>query len=372
MRRLATAVFRKAVLCGRVPAPVNNVMLAAGSAGARGVARIAGGVGLLELGNILDAVRYFATYRFDTPSLAACNEYLAAFGNPAHAARTLSLNEPTFEALWALEGLGYRSAQRALRESSRRAVDLGVAVRLPIRLQGIFRVGVTVVLAEDCLGYAVKEGTVGWREAVRSYFQVCDERSPERLRGIEVESLGFVAATLFPGALRHAHDTVSRYDQRLSPLFWHGVGRGLYVQYPPALSEMGRSWPLLRSVLNSSPDASDEVAVLEGYGWALGLVNLRQPSVVRRRADTFASPGGEMDQLACGLREACLCWLRWKGWDGNDGSIKRFAPTEPQQAEDWHDLVSTLLSPLETNAASLAGRTYGEMLVPADSTGELK
>lgn len=321
---------------------------------------------------MLEAVRYFATYRFDAPSLAACDERFAVFGNPAHALRTLSLNEPTFEALWALEGLGYRNTQRVLKEHHRGPVILGAATRLPVRLQGIFHVGVTIVLAEDCLRHSAAEGTVDPREAVRAYFRVCDEQSSERWCGIEAESLGFVTATLFPATLPDVCVAVSQLEPRLSPFFWHGIGRGLYVQYPSALNAPRRSWPKLRALLNVSLDAEDEATILEGYGWALGLVNLRQPHVVRGRADTFVTSGGETDALRCGIREALLCWLRWRGWDGTVGSIGSLAPTDPRHAEDWRGLVSTLVGPSETNAARWLDRTYGELLVPADSTGELK
>ena len=282
------------------------------------------------------------------------------------------MHESTFETLWTLEGLGYRSAQQALKKKPGGPFVLEVAARLPVRLQGIFHVGAAIVLAKDYLGRAAKDTTVDSREVARSYFQACAGPSSQRLRGIAAESLGFVAATLFPKALQHTSDAVRQEGPGSIAFFWHGVGRGLYLQYPPALSRLGRSWPLLRSVLNVLPGVEDEAKILEGYGWALGLVNLRQPSVVRRRSDSFATRGDETDALRCGLREALCCWFRWQGWDGTAGSIGAFAPTDPRHVEDWRTLASTLIGASETNAACWLDRTYGELLVPADSTGEWK
>lgn len=369
MRRFVTAIVRAAVMSGRVPAPVLNVAFAAATAAARRLGRIANNTELLELSNSLDAIRCFATFRFDAPSLAACDQRLAPLGRPAGAARTLSFDEPTFEALWALEGLGYQNAKRTLKADRNCPLDLGIATRLPVRRQGIFHVGATMVLAEHCLRRATENSSVAPRETARAYLLICAEHGPSTLRGIEAESLGFVTVTLFSRILRRVSDAVSNHDQGLSAFFWHGVGRGLYMNCPPALGGPDRSWPAVRSTLNMSLGAEDEANALVGYGWVLGLVNLRQPPVIRARLDAFSPSSSDTEHLSRGLREAFLCWLRWKGWDGKTDTIKTFAPTDGQRADAWCALAITVL-PQQPETST--DRTYGEILAPTDSPGEWK
>ena len=379
MWRFLTPVVEAAVLSGRLPRPVVNAAFAAAVSAVRVIGFIsssAASAAWLEFGNILEAIRHFATSRFDTVSLAVHDEGLAALGGAEKAGRSLSFGEPTFEALWALEGLGYRNAKLALKAKSNRPLDLGMAMRLPARHRGIFHVGSTIALAQDCLRRTARNSPADPADALASYLRICGEQVPKTLRGIEAESLGFVSATLFPEVLERAADIVSAHHRPLSAFFWHGVGRGLYLKYPPALGGPGRSWPALCSTLNASLDAEDEANTLAGYGWALGLVNLRHPSVICGRVSAFRSSGRDTEQLLRGLGEAFLCWLHWKGWDEKPEGIRKFAAVEGrlrgkqagrgQQSEAWSNLVTASLDRLpETSPADLPfGRTYGEMLGP--------
>ena len=109
MWRFLTPVVEAAVLSGRLPRPVVNAAFAAAVSAVRVIGFIsssAASAAWLEFGNILEAIRHFATSRFDTVSLAVHDEGLAALGGAEKAGRSLSFGEPTFEALWALEGLG--------------------------------------------------------------------------------------------------------------------------------------------------------------------------------------------------------------------------------------------------------------------------
>ena len=366
-----TPVVEAAVVSGRLPGPVVNAAFAAATSAARVLGGIAASAELLELGNILEAIRHFATSRFDAASLAVHDEGLAALGGTEKAGRSLSFlsfGEPTFEALWALEGLGYRNVKLGLQAKPNRLLDLGMAFRLPARHRGIFHVGSTIALAEDCLRRAARDSRADPVDALGSYLRICGEQAPKTLRGIEAESLGFVSVTLFPELLERAADVVSAHHRLLRAFFWHGVGRGLYLKYPPALGGQGRSWPALRStLLNAKLDAEDEANTLAGYGWALGLVNLRHPSVICSRVNAFQSSACHAEQMVRGLGEAFVLWLRWKEWDKKPGAIRKFATVEGHQAEAWRDLVTASLGSLsETSGADLRfHRTYGEMLGPS-------
>jgi hypothetical protein len=305
MWRFLTPVVEAAVVSGRLPGPLVNAAFAAATSAARVLGGMAANAELLELGNILEAIRRFVPSRFDAASLAVHDEGLAALGGTDKAGRSLSVlsfGEPTFEALWALEGLGYRNAKIGLQAKPTRPLDLGIVMRLPVRHRGIFHVGSTIALAEGCLRRAARDSLVDPVDALRSYLRICGEQAPKTLHGIEAESLGFVSVTLFPEVLERAADVVSAHHRLLRAFFWHGVGRGLYLKYPAALGGPGRSWPALRStLLNASLDAEDEANALAGYGWALGLVNLRHPSVICSRVNAFQSSARNTEQLLRGL-----------------------------------------------------------------------
>ena len=366
MQRFIAPVVEAAVVSGRVPRSIVNAAFAVSGSVARSFGRVAGSSQFLELANILEAMRHFAASRFDAASLATYGGELAPLGESNTAGRCLSFNEPTFEALWVLEGLGYRYAKLALQAKGNRLLDLGRATSLPVRHQGIFHVGSTIALAEDCMRRAITDPAADSGDAVHSYFEICREQAPETLWGIEAESLGFVVVTLFPRMLERAIDVVSTHHTPLRPFFWHGVGRALYLNHPLALGGVGRSWRALLGTVRASPDAADEASALAGYGWALGLVNLRQPLVIHDRARFFESSDWDTGQLRSGVAEAVLCWLRWKGWDEKPESIRTSAPVQGQAAKDWCGLATTVLDclPPPSPVERLHRRTYGEMLGP--------
>ena len=101
MWRFLTPVVEAAVVSGRLPGPLVNAAFAAATSAARVLGGMAANAELLELGNILEAIRRFVPSRFDAASLAVHDEGLAALGGTDKAGRSLSVlsfGEPTFEA----------------------------------------------------------------------------------------------------------------------------------------------------------------------------------------------------------------------------------------------------------------------------------
>ena len=220
-RRFMTRVVEATVVYDRLPRPLVRLTFDAASGAARAVGRFSGSAPWLELGNIFEAIRYFTTSRFSSSSLATYGETWAAFGGP-DGAQSLSFGEPTFEAMWALEGLGYRSAKLALESKPRRLHDLSVCAGLPAQRRGILRVGSTIVLAQDVLARAEQSSPPGLDDALESYFRICNDQSPSEFRGIEAESLGFVSTTMFPSALLTVAGLVAARHRPLHGFFWHG------------------------------------------------------------------------------------------------------------------------------------------------------
>ncbi len=365
-RQFMTRVVEAIVVYDRLPRPLVGLAFDAASGAARTVGRFTGSAPWLELGNIFEAIRHFATSRFSSSSLAIYGETWAAFGGP-DGAQSLSFGEPTFEAMWALEGLGYRSAKLAIESKPGRLHDPSVTAGLPAQRRGILRVGSTSVLAREVLARAEQASPPGLDDALESYFRICNDQAPSEFRGIEAESLGFVSMTMFPSALLTVAGLVAARHRALHGFFWHGVGRALFMKYPAALGGPGRSWSLLRASLPASLDSETEANALEGYGWALGLVNLRSPLVIRTRLDGFELLPREATHLMRGLDEAFLCWLRWSGWDGRRESIESFAAADHRRSAAWCDIANLALDRVSVSnrAGSPDSPTYGELLVPA-------
>ena len=362
MRIFLTRVVEAAIVSGRLPRPAVKVAFALAASAARLLGRVASSTGLLEFGNILEAIRHFAGSRLGARrSLMLQGEGQAGFEDADEAGLSPVFGSATFEVLWATEGLGYWNAKSALKQANpNRPVDLFISNRLPTRCRGIFHVGSTIALAEHCIRRAVKDSPEDLEGALQSYLRTCRERSPEAFRGIEAESLGFVTVTLFPEVLYRAADVLVKYHRPMRKYFWHGVGRGFYFKYPQVLDGPGRTWSALKWILKMPVDPEDGAEALVGFSWALVLVNLRHPSVICDRVDALCTSECDTEPLVRGVGEAFLCWHRWTGWEENLERIRTFAPAGGRQAKAWRSVVVTALDQMSQRSA--AGRAVRSKL----------
>lgn len=276
-----------------------------------------------ELANKLEAFE-----RFEEGSGGACPGRFA--GDP-------------YTALWVQEGAGYRHAESG---PAGPPPEVPIASRLP------FHTGMGMAWAARLLG----PRPLPAREVVDRFAARCRDGSAPGLAEVAFETLGLVARTLRPTWIPALDEELTGEPREL---FWHGVGRGLYLAPSHALP-----WTSVRRALSEArrlpPDAVGLRNVLAGLGWAMTLVNVRHPEVVATMLAEIAPEA--VRPWGSGAVGALLLWNVWSGpgalasWlgdgpgpAGRDGSWRRLIaePVERARAdllprllegEGWGDL----------------------------------
>jgi hypothetical protein len=110
---------------------------------------------------------------------------------------------------------------------------------------------------------------------LESFESLCRANATADFFGVSFETLGFAARTLRPEMIPAVAEHMA---PALSPLFWHGVGRGAYfapTNFAPLGDAHGR-------VFLETAGAPTEIARAEataGAAWAFTLVNMRNPKI---------------------------------------------------------------------------------------------
>lgn len=220
-----------------------------------------------------------------------------------------------YAAVWSMEGLGYREAERCWRH--------GVQPRMLISSD----------LSEDCL--IPLHAGVGLSLACRTlesdrpladrlglFLDLCHANAVAGYLGVVFEALGLIARNLYP-ELVPAIDRLLEGETDLLGFFWHGIGRGIYfvpTNFPVAASAPWRSVAMARS---EAPHEWAALNSLSGLVWAFTLINLRHPEI----QETFLEYHGEelltSDAYWNGLGSSLLAW---RTINPEDPSMKMFAP----------------------------------------------
>ena len=258
---------------------------------------------------------------------------------PALVERAYALGE--YAALWAVEGLGHDYAVRrwpAAGPAPRDLLTEGAAAGLPAASLTMLHAGLGLAFAERLLGElprAAPEDRL--RRTVAEVLRLCRANARPGYAGAAVESLGLVTrffhgrrVAAVNGALRALGEEAAR------EWFWHGVGRCLYF-LPVCFVPVGDvTWRPFRMARREAPDGAALANAVAGLGWAVTLVNMRQPAVMDRRL--LARHGDELTRLpgfANGVASALL--VRQDTTPGT-GLAARFLAARAS-AEGWEPLV---------------------------------
>jgi hypothetical protein len=96
-----------------------------------------------------------------------------------------------------------------------------------------------------------------------------------------IEHLGLVVRCLYPHLLNSVSAAMEALGPSLRALFWHGVGRSLYFVPTNFLPIPGAHERMLKRAAAEASRIDDRRQVLSGLIWAVTLVNLPQPAVIR-------------------------------------------------------------------------------------------
>jgi hypothetical protein len=219
--------------------------------------------------------------------------------------RALTLE--TFRAIWILEGVGQIKGA-ASNLAVQGLLTEGNGSSLPDRAMIPLHAGMGTAFGEKLLGSLGSNPTaseVG--RAVGEFIDVCRANCRPGWEDACMEPLGLVARCLYPHLLSAVSAAMEAVSPALRGLFWHGVGRSLYFVPTNFLPIPGAHERMLRSAAAEGGRVEDRRQALAGLIWAVTLVNLPEPSVIRSLLP-ICSEMKMQAEFSNGLISALLVW----------------------------------------------------------------
>jgi hypothetical protein len=246
-----------------------------------------------------------------------------------------------FRAIWMLEGVGYIKAT-ASSLNVKGLLTEGPGARLPDRAMIPLHAGMGTAFGEKLfggLGSRPSRTQVG--DTVQRFVDACRANCRPGWEDACIESAGLTVRLLYPSLVAPVSAEMEIVSPALRPLFWHGVGRSLYFQPMNFLPIAGAHRRMLNSAAQETSPPEDRRNVLAGLAWAVTLVNLPQPAVIRSLA-SVCSELKMRDEFIDGLISALLVWRHMAPDDSryiND--YTRPLATHDRQAILWNQWIET-------------------------------
>jgi hypothetical protein len=245
-----------------------------------------------ELGDKLDVFERFqfalADVRIDATALPPLADAVVRAGR-------LDL----YSSLWTTEGLGHAYAPLLTANAG----------RLPERALLPLHTGMGMALAARALAGA-RDGTELSRR-LQGFLDLCRAGSLPGYAEATFEPLGFVARNLHSAAVPEIGRQLSRLAPDLAGSFWHGVGRGLY--FSPRRALPGSTAAALGDAWREPPHEEGRRNAVAGLAWALTLVTVRHPEVLRSFLVRHPLPPPVGQAFADGVDGATRIWRHWIG-----------------------------------------------------------
>jgi hypothetical protein len=252
-----------------------------------------------------------------------------------------SLTRDAFRAIWILEGIGY-SKGTASSLSVKGLLTEGPGSRLPDRAMIPLHAGMGTAFGEKLFGaLSSRPSQTQVRDTVERFLDICRANCRPGWEDACIESAGLVVRLLHPNLAVPVSTEMQTLGAPLPALLWHGVGRSLYFQPTNFLPIAGAHRRMLSSALQETRSPENRRNVLAGLVWAVTLVNLPQPEVVRTLAST-CSDLNLREEFINGFISALLVWRHM----APDDSRYTHIYTQPPSAADrqfplWAEWIET-------------------------------
>lgn len=161
------------------------------------------------------------------------------------------------------------------------------------------------VAALSVLGDTPKKATL--QGALEDFLERCHSASRPGWHENSIEAMGLAVRTLHPHLLAQVSTLIGEIDETARRLFWHGVGRSLYFVPMNFITFGGSHERALRAAIDEAPTLEDRRNTVAGLVWAVTLVNIRQPAVLRgmlRDCDNIRMPAA----VSNGIVSALMVW----------------------------------------------------------------
>lgn len=178
------------------------------------------------------------------------------------------------------------------------------------------------------------------RDAVLRFFDLCRANARAGWYENAIEPLGLSVRTLHPHLLTIVGNAAAEIDGDAERLYWHGVGRSLYfvpMNFVPFGSAHERA---LRTAIEEAPAVEDCRNAVAGFVWAVTLVNLAHPVVLKsllRTAEAIRMPAAVRNGIISAL-------IVWKHMVPEDTEFLphylELAPGTSSDAARWNDFVA--------------------------------
>ena len=152
-----------------------------------------------------------------------------------------------------------------------------------------------------------KPSTAEIRQTVERFVDTCCANCRPGWEDACIESLGLVVRCLYPHLLASVSAAMEELSPALRGLFWHGVGRSLYFVPTNFLPIPGAHERMVKGAAAEASSLDDRRQVLAGLIWAVTLVNLPQPAVIRSLL-AICSDLRIQAEFTNGLISALLAW----------------------------------------------------------------
>lgn len=266
---------------------------------------------------------------------------LAAGSVPIDEAVQCALTQDAFRAIWLIEGIGYIEGS-ASSLSVEGLLTQGAASRLPDRAMIPLHAGMGTAFGEKLLGGLGRDASKREiRRAVERFVDLCSANCRTGWDDASIEPLGLVVRCLYPHLLAHVSSAMNDLSPALRGLFWHGVGRSLYFVPTHFMPIPGAHERMVKGAAAETSRPDDRRQVLAGLVWAVALVNLPQPKVIRSLAS--ASAGMRIQsEFSNGVISALLAWRHMAPADRRyAGAYTRPLPNHHQDALLWKAWIET-------------------------------
>jgi hypothetical protein len=212
-----------------------------------------------------------------------------------------------FRSIWALEGVAHYYTRAALAAGPVKGL-LSAAPdnAIPERTLVPMHAGMGTSFAELVLSRSGSE-PADLRAAVSRFFNLCRDNSSPGWCDSAVEPLGLVVRITYPHLVGKVGDVMGSIGLAAQRLYWHGVGRSLYFVPTNFMTFAGSHERALRAAIAEPPTYEDRCNAVAGLVWAVTLVNLRHPAVLRNLL--AAASKLNMDEAVIhGIVSALLVW----------------------------------------------------------------
>ena len=252
-----------------------------------------------------------------------------------------ALTLDAFRAIWIIEGIGYikGTAASASREG---LLSEGAGSRLPDRAMISLHAGMGTAFAERLIaGLRSNPTTEEVSPTVERFVELCQNNCRPGWEDACIEPLGLVVRCLYPHLLAPVSAAMDGLSPALRKLFWHGVGRSLYFVPTNFLPIPGAHERMMKGAVAEAGRADDRRQLLAGLIWAVTLVNLPQPAVIRSLVPVCARLGGQAE-FTNGLISALLAWRHMAPGDARRiASYTRPLPNHHRDAVAWKVWIET-------------------------------